>query len=75
MGIIRYLAMESLVDAAVQMGLPRRTALTMVQNTFYGSAAYAKQSSDHLALQRNNITSPGGSSAAALYVLEKGARL
>jgi len=67
-----YLAMESLTDAAVQMGLPRRTALAMVQNTFYGTAANARQSGDHLAAQRNNITSPGGASAAALYVLEKG---
>lgn len=36
-----YLAMESLVDAGVQMGFPRPTAVKLVQNTFLGAAAQA----------------------------------
>lgn len=67
-----YLAMESLVDAAVHLGFPRAVAVKLVQGTFQGTAAYAKADNKHLAAMRNEITSPGGTTAAALYVLEKG---
>jgi pyrroline-5-carboxylate reductase len=56
----------------VQLGFPRSTAVKLVQNTFYGAAAYSNLSGNHLAQDRNLITSPGGTTAAALYVLEKG---
>eukprot|EP00729_Bicosta_minor_P006870 gene6870-34666_t len=67
-----YLAMESMVDAGVQLGFPRDTAVKLVQSTFYGASAYTVMSPNHLAEDRNAITSPGGVTAAALYVLERG---
>lgn len=67
-----YLAMEAMVDAGVQMGFPRDTAVQLVQNTFQGAGAYAMHSTRHLAQLRNDITSPGGTTATALYTLERG---
>ncbi|MEM8859283.1 MAG: pyrroline-5-carboxylate reductase dimerization domain-containing protein, partial [Chloroflexota bacterium] len=40
--------------------------------TVIGSAQYAQQSDDHLAVLRNNVTSPGGTTAAGLAALEEG---
>lgn len=65
------LFMESLVDAGVRMGLPRYLAQELVLQTVKGSAEYAQVSTDHLAKLRNDVTSPGGTSAAALDALDQ----
>ncbi len=67
-----FLMMEALTDAAVHLGFSRRVALALVIQTVLGSALFAKQSSKHLAELRNMVTSPGGTSAEAIYQLEKG---
>ena len=51
--------------------LPRRTAEEMVVETFAGSVEFYKKNKLHPATLRNQVTSPGGTSAAALYYLEK----
>lgn len=68
-----FLFMEALVDAGVHLGFPRRVAEQLVVQTVRGSVDfYLKRSGDiHLAHLRNQVTSPGGTSAAALYYLEK----
>jgi len=68
-----FLFMEALVDAGVHLGFPRRVAEQLVVQTVKGSAAYyeRQQGKVHLAHLRNQVTSPGGTSAAALYYLEK----
>lgn len=66
-----YLFMESMVDAGVHLGFPRRIAEQLVVQTVKGSVAYYEHSPRHLARLRNQVTSPGGTSAAALYYLEK----
>ncbi len=68
-----FLFMEALVDAGVHMGFPRRIAERLVVQTVLGSAAYYKrvQGEVHLAHLRNQVTSPAGTTAAALYYLEK----
>jgi len=68
-----FLLMEALVDAGVHLGFSRRVAEELVLRTVEGSAAFARQSGRHLAELRNQVTSPGGTSASALYELEKGA--
>ena len=68
-----FLLMEALVDAAVHLGFSRRVAEQLVLQTVEGSAAFARKSGRHLAELRNMVTSPGGTSAAAIYQLEKGA--
>eukprot|EP00949_MAST-11_sp_MAST-11-sp1_P004462 g4462.t1 len=67
-----FLLMETLVDVGVHMGFPRDTAIRLVQNTALGSANYAKEVNVHPTLLRNDITSPGGTTAAALYAADRG---
>lgn len=67
-----FLFMEALIDAGVHLGFPRRVAQQLVLQTLQGSVAYARQSNLHPAELRNQVTSPGGTSAEALYQLEKG---
>jgi pyrroline-5-carboxylate reductase len=67
-----FLFMEALIDAAVHLGFSREDARTLVTQTVRGSAIYAEYSSSHPAEMRNLVTSPGGTSAHALYQLEKG---
>ncbi len=67
-----FLLMEALVDAGVHLGFSRRVAEELVLRTVEGSAVFARRSGRHLAELRNMVTSPGGTSAAAIYELEKG---
>ncbi len=67
-----YLFMEAMVDAGVHLGFSRHVAEKLVFQTVIGSANYAQQSSLHLAALRNQVTSPGGTTAEALYHLDKG---
>ncbi len=66
-----FLFMEALIDAGVRLGLPRYLAEQLIQETVAGSAEYAKASGAHLAELRNEVTSSAGTSAEALYQLEK----
>jgi pyrroline-5-carboxylate reductase len=67
-----FLLMEAMVDAAVHLGFSRRQARLLVLQTVFGSVKFAQQSDIHLARMRNMVTSPGGTSAEAIYQLEKG---
>lgn len=67
-----FLLMEAMVDAGVHLGFSRRVAQKLVLQTVLGSVEYARHSPLHLAALRNQVTSPGGTSAEALYRLEKG---
>ena len=67
-----FLFMEALIDAGVHLGFSRRIAQKLVLQTVLGSAMFAKESQTHPAELRNMVTSPGGTSAEALYQLEKG---
>jgi pyrroline-5-carboxylate reductase len=66
-----FLFTEALIDAGVHMGFPRRIAEQLVLQTIKGSASYYQGASRHPATLRNQVTSPGGTSAEALYYLEK----
>lgn len=67
-----FLFMEALIDAGVHLGLPRAISEKLVLQTVRGSAIYAQSSGLHLAILRNGVTSPGGTTAEALYRLEEG---
>jgi pyrroline-5-carboxylate reductase len=67
-----FLFVEALVDAAVHLGFPRHLARELVLDTMQGSAAFALQSGLHIAELRDMVTSPGGTTAAAMYELERG---
>lgn len=67
-----FLFMEAMIDAGVHLGFSRRVAQQLVLQTMAGSVDYARQSQQHPAELRNQVTSPGGTSAEALYHMEKG---
>ncbi len=68
-----FLFMEAMVDAGVHLGFPRRIAEQLVAQTLRGSVNFYQRNEEHvhLARLRNQVTSPGGTSAEALYYLEK----
>jgi len=66
-----FLFTEALIDAGVHLGFPRRIAEQLVLQTIKGSASFYEQAGRHPATLRNQVTSPGGTSAEALYYLEK----
>jgi pyrroline-5-carboxylate reductase len=66
-----FLFMESMIDAGVHMGFQRRDAEKLVIQTLRGSVEYYDSKHAHPATLRNEVTSPAGTSAEALYYLEK----
>jgi pyrroline-5-carboxylate reductase len=67
-----FLVMESLVDAGVHLGFSREVARELVVQTMLGATLFAQESHKHPAELRNMVTSPGGTSAEAIYQMEKG---
>ena len=67
-----FLFIEALVDAGVHMGFSRHVAEEMVLQTIQGSLRVVDELKNHPATLRNMVTSPGGTSASAIYELEKG---
>lgn len=67
-----FLFMEALIDAGVHLGFSRRLASKLVLETVRGSVEFAAGNSFHPAELRNQVTSPGGTSAEAQYQLERG---
>lgn len=67
-----FLVMEALIDAAVHLGFSRQDARELVTQTLLGSVLLVRDSPKHPAELRNMVTSPNGTTAEALYELEKG---
>jgi pyrroline-5-carboxylate reductase len=67
-----FMVMEALTDAGVHLGFSRDMAKELVQETMLGSVKFAMASNKHPAELRNMVTSPGGTSAEAIYQMEKG---
>jgi pyrroline-5-carboxylate reductase len=70
-----FIFMEAMIDAGVHMGFSRRVSERLVVQTLRGSVDYYQtinqKSSVHVAALKNQVTSPGGTTAEALYYLEK----
>ena len=64
--------MEAMTDAGVHLGFSRHVSQELVQQTILGSVLFAMESGKHPAELRNMVTSPGGTSAEAIYQMEKG---
>jgi pyrroline-5-carboxylate reductase len=67
-----FLFVEALAEAAVHLGFGRKEALLLASSTVAGSAEYLISSGLHPAQLRDSVVSPGGTTAQALYYLEKG---
>ncbi len=66
------LMLEALTDAGVQIGLKREWAYELALQTMSGSVELARQTGKHPAELRNLVTTPGGTTAAGLYAMERG---
>jgi pyrroline-5-carboxylate reductase len=66
-----FYLVEAMVDAAILLGMPRQTALEMVTQTVYGAATMLRDSGEHPVILRDAVTSPAGTTIAAIRELEK----
>ncbi|WP_101526305.1 MULTISPECIES: pyrroline-5-carboxylate reductase [Nocardioides] len=65
-----FYVVESMIEAGVHLGLPRATASELVVQTVLGSAVMLRETGTHPAVLREQVTSPAGTTAAALRELE-----
>ncbi|MEU4691149.1 pyrroline-5-carboxylate reductase [Actinoplanes sp. NPDC023714] len=65
-----YLVVEAMIEAGVLLGLPRQTAHQLATQTALGASVMLRDSGEHPALLREAVTSPAGTTAAALRELE-----
>jgi len=65
-----FFVVEAMIDAGVMLGLPRDVATELVVQTMFGSAKLLAESGAHPTVLRERVTSPGGTTAAALRKLE-----
>jgi pyrroline-5-carboxylate reductase len=68
-----YMVIEALADGGVAAGLPRDVALELSAQTVFGAARMVLETKSHPTLLREAVTSPAGTTAAGVHVLEKGA--
>lgn len=65
-----FYVVEAMIEAGVVLGLPRATATELVVQTLYGAATMIKETRQHPTVLREQVTSPGGTTAAALRQLD-----
>lgn len=65
-----FFVVESMIEAGVHLGLPRTTATQLAVQTAFGSAKLLRETGQHPTVLREQVTSPGGTTAAALRKLE-----
>ncbi len=65
-----FFVVESMIEAGVHLGLPRTTATELVVQTVVGSAKLLRETGEHPTVLREQVTSPGGTTAAAIRQLE-----
>ena len=65
-----FFVVEAMIEAGVHLGLPRGTASELVVQTVVGSAKLLRETGEHPVVLRERVTSPGGTTAAAIRELE-----
>ena len=66
-----YMIIEALTDGGVKMGLPRNLSSRLATQTVLGSAMLVQQTGTHPAILREQVTTPGGTTIAAIHELEE----
>ncbi len=65
-----FYIVEAMIEAGVLLGLPRETASELTVQTVFGAAAMLRETGEHPSVLRENVTSPAGTTAAALRELD-----
>ncbi len=65
-----FYVVEAMIEAGVVLGMPRSTATELVVQTLFGAATMIKETGQHPTVLREQVTSPGGTTAAALRMLD-----
>ena len=65
-----YFLVEAMVDAGILLGMPRGTAMEMVTQAVFGAATMLRETGEHPVILREAVTSPGGTTIAAIRELE-----
>ena len=65
-----FFVVEAMIEAGVHLGLPRTTSTELVVQTVVGSAKLLRETGEHPTVLREQVTSPGGTTAAAVRQLE-----
>ena len=65
-----FFVVEAMIEAGVHLGLPRATANELVVQTVVGAAKMLRETGEHPMVLRENVTSPAGTTAAAVRELE-----
>ena len=65
-----FYIVEAMIEAGVVLGLPRATASELVIQTVYGAATMLRETGEHPSVLRENVSSPAGTTVAALRELE-----
>jgi pyrroline-5-carboxylate reductase len=66
-----YFLVEAMVDAGILLGMPRGTAMEMVTQAVFGAATMLRETGEHPVILREAVTSPGGTTIAAIRELER----
>src|ERR687893_1116133 len=66
-----FFLVEAMIDAGILLGLPRAVAADLIVQTAYGSAVMMRESGDHPVILREAVTSPAGTTIAAVRELER----
>src|SRR5579859_944628 len=66
-----FFLVEAMVDAGILLGIPRATALEMVNQAVYGAATMLRDKDEHPVILREDVTSPGGTTISAIRELER----
>jgi pyrroline-5-carboxylate reductase len=65
-----FYVVEAMIEAGVLLGLPRATSTELVVQTLYGAATMLKETGQHPTVLREQVSSPGGTTMAALRQLD-----
>ena len=66
-----YMVIEALTDGGVKMGLPRALAHQLSTQTVLGAASLVKNTGQHPAILKDQVTTPAGTTISALHELEE----
>lgn len=65
-----FYVVEAMIEAGVVLGMPRAMATELVVQTLFGAATMMRETGQHPTVLREQVTSPGGTTAAALRTLD-----